>query len=345
MSRAVPLDGMGDSGHHPQQRLSLSDLDDVSLEPVVSPMPTLVEAVRDVVTDRPPAVLTRWQRRGVRRALRRRDVRALGAFRETTAPSPGGPNPLMHASAGACLGEELELLAATDPDDLGLAIEQATQAGRPTDPWQVVHRDPSRWLRDYVEAIRLVWIEVEPLWFSACGRLDWEVERLQVASARKAGSEVVRQIEMPGELDGSDLVLPSHTQDSGRLQVGSSLQLVPLVAADPAGGWGDDYADALLTLRFTVSSRTREPDARPATPESLEALLGGPRATLLLALTTPKHPGQLAEQLFFAPSSVTHHLAALEAAELVTRERQGRHSLVRRTARATALLALYDPLR
>lgn len=305
-------------------------------------MPTLVEAVRDVVTDRPPAVLTRWQRRGLRTALRRKDARALSAFRPTKAPSPGGPNPLMEASAGAGLNEELEQLAATDPDALGLAIERAMQAGRPTEPWQVVHRDPSRWLQDYLAALRLVWTEVEPLWLSASAWLDREAERLQVASERHAGSDVVKQLEMPGRIEGSDMALPSHTQDSGRLRVGSSLQLVPLIATAPAGGWADDYADVILTLRYTIPPRVREHTAEPAASESLEALLGGPRAAILVALTTPKHPGQLAEQLFFVPSGVTHHLAALEAAQLVTRERQGRHFLVKRTARAAAVLALYE---
>lgn len=305
-------------------------------------MPTLVEAVRDVVTDRPPAVLTRWQRRGLRKALRRKDARALSAFRPTEAPSPGGPNPLMHASPGAALNEELEQLAATDPDALGLAIERATQAGRPTDPWQVVHRDPSRWLQDYLAALRLVWTEVEPLWLSASAWLDREAQRLRVASDRHAGSDVIRQIEMPGRIEAADIALPSHTRDSGRLRVGSSLQLVPLVATAPAGGWGDDYADVILTLRYTIPPRMGADTSQAASSESLEALLGGPRAAILLALTTPKQPGQLAEQLFFVPSGVTHHLAALEAAQLVKRERQGRHVLVKRTTRGAALLALYE---
>lgn len=328
-------------GAPPQQRLALSDLDDVVLEPVVSPMPTLVEAVRDVVTDRPPAVLTRWQRRGLRKALRRRDARALSAFRPTAAPSSGGPNPVMHASPGAGLEEELERLAATDPDDLGLAVERATRAGRPTAPWQVVHRDPARWLQDYLAAVRLVWTEVQPLWLAASACLDREVDRLQAASDRHAGREVVNQLELPAQIDESDMALPSHTQHSGRLRVEGSVQLVPLIATAPAGGWGDDYADVLLTLRYTMAPRTGEAAQDTAAPESLEALLGRPRTAILLALATPKHPGQLAEQLFFAPSGVTHHLATLESAGLIRRERHGRHFLVHRTSRANALLALY----
>jgi len=326
----------------PQQRLAVSELDRVTLEPVLSPMPTVVEAVRDLMTDRPPAVLTRWQRKGLRASLRQRHVRALAAFRPTPIPSPGGPNPLMHASPGATMNEELERLASTDPDELGTAIETATEAGRPTRPWQVLHRDPPGWLDDYLGAVRLVWAEVEPLWVSVSSWLDREVERLAAASARSAGHEVIAQVEMPGRLEAEDLVLPSHTQDSGRLEVGDSLQLVPLVATAPAGGWGDDYADLLLHVRYVLPPRMRDRGAQSAAPESLEALLGASRAAVLLALNTPKNPGQLAEQLYFAPSGVSHHLAALEAAHLVTRTRVGRRFTVCRTARATALLALYD---
>jgi len=326
----------------PQQRLALSELDRVALEPVLSPMPTVVEAIRDLITDRPPAVLTRWQRRGLRGSLRQRDVRALAAFRPTAAPSPGGPNPLMQASPGATMSEELERVESTDPDELGSAIETATEAGRPTRPWLVVHRDPAGWLDDYLGALRLVWTEVEPLWVSVSGWLDREVERLVVASTRSAGHQVVAQIEMPGQLEAEDLVLPSHTQDSGRLQVGHTLQLIPLVAAAPAGGWGDDYADVLLQVRYALPPRVRDRGLQPAAPQSLEALLGAPRAAVLLALNTPRSPGQLAEQLHFAPSGVTHHLAALEAARLITRTREGRRFTVCRTARATALLELYD---
>ncbi len=333
---------MNASAPRPQQHLALAELDTVTLEPVLSPMPTVVEAIRDLVSDRPPRVLTGWQRRGLRRAMRRRGARALAAFRPPAAPSPGGPNQLMNASAGASMLEELDRLAATDPDELGMTIERATDAGRPTAPWLVVHRDPSAWLQDYLAAARLVWTEVEPLWMSASGWLDREVERLQVASERSAASEVVDRLGIPGRVEGGDLVLPSHTLDSGRLRVGAVLQLVPVLAAPPAGGWGDDYADVVISVRYGVAPKMQHPSPDAAAPESLEALVGEPRAAILLALDTPKRPGELAEQLYYAPSGVTHHLDALDAAGLVTRTRQGRHFIVRRTARATALLALYD---
>jgi DNA-binding transcriptional ArsR family regulator len=61
-----------------------------------------------------------------------------------------------------------------------------------------------------------------------------------------------------------------------------------------------------------------------------------------MALADARSPGEVAERLFLTPSGVSHHLAALESAGLVTRRRQGRRVAIRRTARAIALLALYD---
>ena len=43
---------------HPVQILPLGDCDGVVLEPVISPLPTAVEAIRDLVTGGAPAVLS-----------------------------------------------------------------------------------------------------------------------------------------------------------------------------------------------------------------------------------------------------------------------------------------------
>jgi DNA-binding MarR family transcriptional regulator len=75
---------------------------------------------------------------------------------------------------------------------------------------------------------------------------------------------------------------------------------------------------------------------------SLEALLGLPRAALLRALDRATTAGQLAAVLQLAPSGLTHHLRVLEPAGLVSRERRGQCVFVRRTARGTTLLSLYE---
>src|SRR5215217_3013220 len=77
-------------------------------------------------------------------------------------------------------------------------------------------------------------------------------------------------------------------------------------------------------------------------PTSLKALLGPQRAAALVLLDAPTTAGRLAEALHTVPAGATHHLRELEAAGLVTRERRGQYVIVERTARGTALLALYD---
>jgi DNA-binding transcriptional ArsR family regulator len=326
----------------PCQRVRLTDLDAAALDPVMSPMPTVVEAVRDVVGARRPAVLSAWQRRVLRKTMPRRMLLALAAFRPTSMASDGAPNPLLAAAPRASMREELECLAATPPDELGLAIEHASKADRPTGPWMHLHRDPAAWLEDYIAGVRLIWAEVRPLWANAHDRLAREAEQLEVISGRGAAGQLAAGRVLPGRIERGALVLPSHTAQSGRLTVSRSVQLVPLLADVPAGSWGDDYGQRLLSLRYPLPP-SRAPEAsEQMAPDSLEALLGSARAAVLMALADARSPGEVAERLFLTPSGVSHHLAALESAGLVTRTRQGRRVAIRRTARAIALLALYD---
>jgi DNA-binding MarR family transcriptional regulator len=75
--------------------------------------------------------------------------------------------------------------------------------------------------------------------------------------------------------------------------------------------------------------------------DSVEALLGWQRARILRCLDVAQRPGQIAAALCMVPGGATHHLIRLEAAGLVIRRRRGRHVVVERTARGTALLELY----
>jgi DNA-binding transcriptional ArsR family regulator len=88
-------------------------------------------------------------------------------------------------------------------------------------------------------------------------------------------------------------------------------------------------------------SGVEDPEAPPA---ALVTLLGTQRALILQRLGHPLTAGELAEALAAGPSTASYHLSALERAGLVDRERRGRHILVRRTARGTQLLDLYEAL-
>ncbi|MFC6987387.1 ArsR/SmtB family transcription factor [Streptomyces cirratus] len=72
---------------------------------------------------------------------------------------------------------------------------------------------------------------------------------------------------------------------------------------------------------------------------ALVPLLGAPRARLLGLLAEPLATVELARRLRVTPSAVSQHLRVLHAAGLVTRARQGRQVLYRRSPLGDGLAA------
>ena len=327
---------------HPVQILPLGECDGVVLEPVISPLPTAVEAIRDLVTGGAPAVLSDSQRRVLRNGLRSRQVQALRAFRcGSRRDAAGGPNEVTDPSPGATFPEELERIAATDTHELAARIARCTDSGRPTEPWWSVREAPSAWLAQYLSVLQSIWEIVGPRWLVAAGALDREVERLEVAAARRSARELIAGLDLPGRIVSDDWMLASHTERSGRLRVHRTVQLMPVLARPSStGGWTDDDHELLLGLRYAIAPYTAT--ARERATASVDALLGIPRAKILRALDRPRTPRALGDLLVLVPSGVTHHLKALEAAGLVHRRRSGRQVMVSRTARGGELLDLYE---
>src|SRR5215207_7259163 len=75
----------------------------------------------------------------------------------------------------------------------------------------------------------------------------------------------------------------------------------------------------------------------------LDALIGHTRAAILQRLEAPARAGEIAQAHYMLPGGTTYHLRHLEDAGLITRTRRGPYVIVERTARGSALLALYDP--
>ena len=318
------------------QALDLGALRAAVVAPAISPLPTLVALIGQALNE--PA------RGGVLGSLRARELAALAPLRTggRRDGSGGRANEVVPVLPGGSLDEHLEAVAAVDPAALARSVEVALRAGHAAGPWRPVAADPARWLRTYVTALRRAWTAFEPLWTRSAGLLDREVERVSVALAHGAGVELIAERFAPCSLDGDDLLLPSHTATGGRLRVGQSLQLQPLLVPPPAGGWTDDYADVCLAIRYSVPNAWRVFDGEPPSPASLAALLGPQRASILLHLEAgAATAGELAALLHGVPSMASHHVRALERAGLVTRERHGRHVRVHRTARGTELVELY----
>ncbi|MFZ0383377.1 MAG: helix-turn-helix domain-containing protein, partial [Solirubrobacteraceae bacterium] len=87
-------------------------------------------------------------------------------------------------------------------------------------------------------------------------------------------------------------------------------------------------------------SERRSQGARPAqhAPGALHDLLGAPRARMLQMLDEPLPTVELARRLEVTPSAVSQHLKVLHATGLVTRARDRRQVLYRRSPIGDQLL-------
>jgi DNA-binding transcriptional ArsR family regulator len=233
--------------------------------------------------------------------------------------------------------DELSWLAEVDPDSLECEL---VDGGHIHDGWSEAARSPRAWLRAYVAAVGRAWTAVRSHWDRATPLMEREVERVGIAVARGSFGQLLGRLAVRSRVVDDRCYF---TEDDQPAVINSNLVLRPMVS-----GLGarivltDDGAVSGLAYPLPGAHRLDDHEARPARPSGLEALLGEPRSDIVRRLDVPSSAGQLATQLLYAPSAITHHLSALERSGLVRRERSGKHVIVHRTARGTALLDLYE---
>jgi DNA-binding transcriptional ArsR family regulator len=273
----------------------------------------------------------------VRAALEACDLALLdavyGSREQLVVPDALLPRPSGFASS---MSDDLERIWARSTDEL---VDEIESEGLDGPGWRAAAREPRRWLGAYLRAMQRAWSAAAPLWAQATPLLERETERVAVAMARGALDQV---------LDG----LPNGhvTQDrwfvwhDGRpATIADDLVLVPMVIGPKARLVGTANGK-VVDVAYAVpgADRVFGYDGVGAAGSGLDALVGAPRAEILRRLDRAVPAGALAEQLQLGPSGVTHHLAALERAGLVRRERVGRRVFVHRSSRGSALLHLYE---
>jgi DNA-binding transcriptional ArsR family regulator len=317
----------------------LAELDRARVRPAIVPIPTAFTLTRDALQGGRRGTPAAW-RRSVLASLRARDAAAFAplAHPDTT----GWPRLLEPVNdARETLDDALQRVAATP----GTALLEALETDRDvslTPAWNVVRRDPDRWLGGYVDALNRSWCVIAPLWRRASALLEREAERISAAVERGVSpAHIVNEVNARSAVvDDVWRVTPGPRPR--RLGVAEQgVTLAPLVTGARYGVFGAP-ADRLEFMAYPLPEVWRVMDGSAPPPASLEALIGVPRAALLRRLDTPHIAGRLADLLALTPSGITFHLRALEAAGLISRERRGRNTIVRRTTRGTQLLALYD---
>ncbi|MGW4569173.1 ArsR/SmtB family transcription factor [Streptomyces sp. NPDC004561] len=119
---------------------------------------------------------------------------------------------------------------------------------------------------------------------------------------------------------------------------GRGLRLVPSVFAHkPAPPISAEAAPMLAYPGRGTATLWERPPAPDAS--AFTALLGAPRTTLLRLLAEPLPTVELARRLGVTPSAVSQHLRVLAGTGLVTRARDGRRVLYRRSALAERLVS------
>jgi DNA-binding transcriptional ArsR family regulator len=237
----------------------------------------------------------------------------------------------------AGFGEQLEQVASASVDDLlvDLAAHDLLDTA-----WAATARAPRRWLSAYAACLGRAWTGTSALWHRARPLLESEVDRVGSALARGTLDLLLQDVSPRAHLVDGRWFLD---RNPGPLTSAPRMVLSPMICG-PRGLLVADGDDIVHGLAYPVPGARQLSDRRinAADEDSLHALIGEPRAELLRRLDRAVSAGSLAESMLYAPSAITHHLLSLERAGLVHRERNGRHVLVHRTPRGTALLNLYE---
>jgi DNA-binding MarR family transcriptional regulator len=299
-----------------------------------APLGSLLMAVRDAAGADRAGTPEAW-RRVIRSHLTRRDYDVLApmatrrptVFPSSLVPLPDGP--------AQTLPEALEQILAAE-DLLAGEMQECVDAG--AGYWREPARDPRGWVRGYVLALARAWPGFRPIWTAGRRSLAEEIERIAVATERRAHLHVVGEMVQYGYTGGDRWLLECDRTEGMRLSVPDcGVTLLPLVAGSRASIV--DYDGGSLRLIAYPLRRKGERNGQP----TLDSLLGIPRSRILRALDRPATNNRLADELQTVPSAATHHVSALVAAGLVERDRSDGRLLVRRTPRGDALLALYEP--
>ncbi|MFE4422741.1 ArsR/SmtB family transcription factor [Streptomyces sp. NPDC056817] len=227
-----------------------------------------------------------------------------------------------------------DLLATHAPDPLPEALRDATAAA---DAAVIALRDA------LCELLRQYWeIAIEPMWAQI--RLLLEADMTYRARQLAVGGARLLFADMHPNLRWQDGVLHIEKMIS-RYRVAASgrgLLLLPSVFAHkPAPPVSPEEPLALsYPSRGVATLWTPAPTPDAA---ALVALLGAPRARLLALLDEPLPTVEIARRFRVTPSAVSQHLRVLHATGLLTRARDGRQVLYRRSPLGDQLAGQHHP--
>ncbi|WP_433170026.1 ArsR/SmtB family transcription factor [Actinoallomurus sp. CA-150999] len=187
-------------------------------------------------------------------------------------------------------------------------------------------------LRDAIcDLLRRYWgLAIEPAWprmrLLLEADMTYRARQLALGGARLLFADMHPNLRWHDGVLHIDKMMGAHRVEAS----GRGLLLVPSVFAHkPAPPVGPDEPPMLVYPSRGVATLWAPVPAAGAS--ALVSLIGAPRARLLGLLEEPLATGELARRVGVTPSAVSQHLRVLFAAGLVTRARNGRQVLYRRS--------------
>ncbi|MFF0172290.1 ArsR/SmtB family transcription factor [Micromonospora profundi] len=236
------------------------------------------------------------------------------------------------------MAEQLDQIAATPP---AVVVQDllATTPRRPLSPFGLaLLADPRRLLPQLVDAVR-VWYDeaIAPDWPRMRALLDADVAYRAAQLAEGGAGRFFEQLHPSLRWLGDRVVSDDPFERDFDLR-GRGLALNPTVFTERRVLW-NLLEDSLPAGAYPVRAVGTLWEATPSPPgDSLARVVGPGRAALLHLLDTATSTTDLARLTGMSAGNVSQHLAALHAAGLVHRVRQGRHVLYGNTEAAKVLL-------
>ncbi|MGC5014559.1 helix-turn-helix domain-containing protein [Streptosporangium sp. DT93] len=303
--------------------LGVEDLADTRF--ALSPLHETVYSLRVLRDPGLHALHLPW-RASVLARLDPRDAGPLAALvgRRLALPDFLTPRPTAFATS---LREAMSLVRGTPPRIVRRDLEGALIEG----PIPAGDASAARFRDDTCDLLRRYWeLAVEPVWprmrLLLEADMTYRARQLAVGGARLLFADMHPNLRWHEGVLHIDKMIGRHRVAAS----GRGLLLMPSVFAHKPAPPVSPEEPPLLTYPgravATLWSPAPAPDAT-----ALTSLLGAPRAALLGLLAEPLPTVELARRLGVTPSAVSQHLRVLYATGLVTRARDGRHVLYRRS--------------
>jgi DNA-binding transcriptional ArsR family regulator len=258
---------------------------------------------------------------------------AANPFGRTTwpgfdAPAPVTPHPQFE--------EELERVAATDPELLRSDFQRTYPEGVPADAEPFV-TDPAAALAGFVVQARSFWAAaLAPWWPRMSAFLESEIAARARRLVSVGSASAFADLDPTVSWDGRELVVHPVATVSRDVDLGGrGLLLIPSVLAWSVWPRVDPPWDPALTYQ---PPGTGDLWLDTSSEGALEELVGRRRAALLRVLEGPASTLTLAQRTGWSSGGISTHLAVLRRTGLVVRRRSGREVVYSRTAAGDALV-------